>query len=77
VSELRSESQAPCKVRLGEPCRLCMPGASGPQDCGVVYLVMTDPDLRAELARMCVEAGAPWNAPGDDPETAVGAGFVR
>ena len=24
-------------------------GASGPQDCGLVYLVMSDPDLRDRL----------------------------
>lgn len=28
---------------------LCQPG--GPDDCGLVYLVMTDPDLRDELRR--------------------------
>ncbi|CAN7549360.1 hypothetical protein LJR027_003747 [Terrabacter sp. LjRoot27] len=39
-----------CPVRLGEPCTLCFPGASGPQDCGLVYLVRTDPELREELA---------------------------
>jgi len=52
VDERRTELQALCQVRLGEPCRLCMPGATGPQDCGLVYLVMTDPDLRRRLARM-------------------------
>ncbi|MEV0568712.1 DUF6767 domain-containing protein [Dactylosporangium sp. NPDC050588] len=35
-----------CPVRPGEPCTLCHPGASGPQDCGLVYLVMSDPQLR-------------------------------
>jgi hypothetical protein len=25
---------------------------SGPQDCGLVYLVMSEPDLRAELDRL-------------------------
>ncbi|RNM16715.1 DUF6767 domain-containing protein [Nocardioides pocheonensis] len=45
-------SEAPCRVRLGEPCRLCVPGATGPQDCGLAYLVMTDPYLCAELDRM-------------------------
>jgi hypothetical protein len=39
-------------VRLGDTCSLCFPGASGPQDCGLIHLVMTDPDLRAELARL-------------------------
>ena len=28
---------------------LCMPG--GPDSCGLVYLVMTDPTLRDELRR--------------------------
>ena len=45
-------SEAPCQVRLGEPCRLCVPGATGPQDCGLAYLVLTDDDLRAERSRM-------------------------
>ncbi|NLH69761.1 MAG: hypothetical protein GX454_06235 [Brooklawnia sp.] len=35
-----------CPVRPGDPCSLCWPGASGPQDCGLVYLVMDDPELR-------------------------------
>lgn len=40
-----------CPIRLGEACSLCVPGASGPADCGLVYLVMSDPDLREELHR--------------------------
>lgn len=40
---------AQCPVRPGEPCMLCQPG--GPDDCGLVYLVMTDPELRDELRR--------------------------
>ena len=39
-----------CPIRLGEPCTLCFPGATGPQDCGLVYLVQSDPELRDELA---------------------------
>ena len=39
-----------CPVRLGEACSLCVPGAHGPEDCGVVWLVMNDPDLREQLA---------------------------
>jgi hypothetical protein len=27
-----------------------MPGVSGPQDCGLVYLVQDDPEMAAELA---------------------------
>jgi Domain of unknown function (DUF6767) len=35
-----------CPIRAGDTCSLCVPGASGPADCGLVYLVMSDPDLR-------------------------------
>jgi len=45
-----------CPIRPGDPCTLCEPGVSGPEDCGLVYLVMSDPDLRAELARLRREA---------------------
>lgn len=38
-----------CPVRPDEPCRLCHPGSRGPDSCGLVYLVMTDPELRALL----------------------------
>lgn len=55
MDECRWASEVPCRIRLGEPCRLCMPGATGPQDCGLVYLVLTDADLCEELARMCAE----------------------
>ncbi|MBP6995537.1 MAG: hypothetical protein KBB39_05275 [Phycicoccus sp.] len=39
-----------CPIRVGEPCTLCFPGATGPQDCGLVYLVMDDDELREQLA---------------------------
>ena len=39
-----------CPVR-GGPCSLCVPGVEGPQDCGLVYLMMNDPDL-LELRRV-------------------------
>lgn len=35
-----------CPLRPDDPCSLCQPGANGPQDCGLVYLVMDDPELR-------------------------------
>jgi hypothetical protein len=41
-----------CPIRPGEPCTLCHPGAHGPEDCGLVWLVMTDPALRDELAEL-------------------------
>ena len=47
--EVRTQPQAKCPIRPGDPCSLCVPGASGPQDCGLVYLVMSDPDLRERL----------------------------
>ncbi len=34
-----------CPLRPDDPCSLCQPGANGPQDCGLVYLVMDDPEL--------------------------------
>nr|MDT0658367.1 DUF6767 domain-containing protein [Micromonospora sp. DSM 115978] len=40
-----------CPIRPGEPCTLCLPGATGPQDCGLVYLVMSDDELRTGLRR--------------------------
>lgn len=49
-SRRHSAPEARCPIRLGEPCSLCHPGASGPQDCGLVWLVMQDPELRDELA---------------------------
>jgi hypothetical protein len=47
--EVRTQPEAQCPIRPGDPCSLCMPDASGPQDCGLVYLVMSDPDLRHRL----------------------------
>jgi hypothetical protein len=40
-----------CPLRPGQACTLYLPGATGPQDCGAVYLVFSDPELRAELHR--------------------------
>jgi hypothetical protein len=52
TSGRRSRPEPQCPIRIGEPCSLCVPGASGPEDCTLVQLVMTDDDLRAELARL-------------------------
>ncbi|HET7432653.1 MAG TPA: DUF6767 domain-containing protein [Nocardioides sp.] len=41
-----------CPLRPGDSCTLCHPGATGPEDCGLVWLVMTDPDLRERLAEL-------------------------
>lgn len=40
-----------CPIRIGDPCSLCHPGSSGPETCGLVYLVMCDPELREDLLR--------------------------
>ncbi len=47
-----------CPLRPGDPCSLCVPGSSGPQDCQTVRLVMQDPELRALLR----EKQAEWRA---------------
>ena len=39
-------------MRPGDACSLCQPGVSGPEDCGLVWLVMQDPDLRERLAEL-------------------------
>ncbi len=35
-----------CPLRPGEPCTLCQASVTGPQDCGLVYLIMDDPEAR-------------------------------
>ncbi|WOP19120.1 DUF6767 domain-containing protein [Raineyella sp. LH-20] len=47
-----------CPVRPGDTCSLCYPGATGPQDCGLVWLVRQDPELSAELARLRSETAS-------------------
>jgi hypothetical protein len=37
---------AACPIRPGEPCTLCQVDVTGPQDCGLVWLVMGDDELR-------------------------------
>jgi uncharacterized protein DUF6767 len=44
--------EAKCPLRPGEPCTLCQLSVTGPQDCGLVYLVMGDEDLREGLHRL-------------------------
>ena len=48
----RPHPDAQCLLRPGEACRLCQPGATGPDDCPTAYLVMTDDELRAGLERV-------------------------
>ena len=46
-----AKPQPKCPIRPGEPCTLCYPGADGPHNCGLVYVVQNDPDLADEWAR--------------------------
>ncbi len=41
--------QPKCPIRAGERCSQCVPGATGPDDCGLVWLVKSDPDMADEL----------------------------
>lgn len=56
----RAEPQ--CPVRAGDACSLCYPGATGPQDCGLVWLVREDPELFAEMQRLRREEREERNA---------------
>jgi hypothetical protein len=49
VDGVSTQRTVKCPVRPGEPCTLCQLDVTGPQDCGLVYLVMHDPELRAGL----------------------------
>ncbi|MCW3842270.1 hypothetical protein ONA70_19415 [Micromonospora yasonensis] len=42
---------AACPIRPGEPCTLCQVDVTGPQDCGLVWLVMGDDELREGVQR--------------------------
>ena len=60
----RSDPRHGVRIRIGEACSLCVPGATGPEDCGLVHLVMRDEDLREELARLRGAADATQRAEG-------------
>jgi hypothetical protein len=48
-----------CPIRPGEPCTLCQLDVTGPEDCGLVYLVMHDPELREGLRRFTTDTRRP------------------
>jgi len=41
-----------CPIRLGDACSLCVPGATGQENCALVAEVMRDPELRERLAEL-------------------------
>ncbi len=47
-----------CPLRPGEPCTLCQVSVTGPQDCGLVYLVMGDDELREGLRQQRLAAAS-------------------
>ena len=47
-----------CPLRSGDDCRLCVPGATGPENCGLSYLVFTDVELREQLLRRQHDEGS-------------------
>ncbi len=57
------QPQPMCPIRLGEPCGLCFPGADGPQNCGLVYLVQSDPELQQLLSEKRAERRSAAAAP--------------
>ena len=42
--------EPPCSVTWASRAAAASACATGPQDCGLVYLVRSDPELREELA---------------------------
>ena len=42
--------EARCPLRPADTCSLCHPGADGPHNCGLVYLMMNDDELREVYA---------------------------
>jgi hypothetical protein len=44
----RRAVEAKCPIRSGDICNLCQLDVTGPQDCPLVYLVRTDPDLEEQ-----------------------------
>jgi hypothetical protein len=56
-----------CPIRPGDTCSLCFPGADGPHNCGLVWLVMDDDAQRDELHEITVAARAQRRAQGTAP----------
>jgi uncharacterized protein DUF6767 len=64
MTDKRIGPDARCPVRPGEPCTLCQLDVTGPQDCPLVYLVMSDAELREQL-RVTAARAEPTRMAGD------------
>lgn len=62
----RIRPEAKCPLRPDEICNLCQLYVTGPQDCGLVYLVMNDDELRADWAARRRAAKSGPSAPASD-----------
>ncbi|WP_084634874.1 DUF6767 domain-containing protein [Propionicicella superfundia] len=47
-----------CPLRPDDACSLCQVNVTGPHDCGLVYLMMNDEELREIRREMLREARA-------------------
>ena len=61
-----------CPIRPGDACSLCFPGADGPHNCGLVWLVMDDQDQREQLHEMTVAGRNARRAAGPSTHPAAG-----
>lgn len=55
-SAQRGWPEPKCPLRPNESCNLCQLDVTGPADCGLVYLVMADSQLRSERAARLVRS---------------------
>ncbi len=62
----RVPPDAKCPVRPGDPCTLCQLDVTGPHDCPLVYLVMSDDDLHDRLR---INGSTNGRQPGRDEST--------
>lgn len=54
-----------CPLRPEDYCSQCQAYATGPQDCGLVYMVLHDPELRQMYAEQLARyrgVGTQWGA---------------
>ena len=70
----RTRPDPRCPIRPGDPCTLCQLDVTGPADCPLVYLVMTDEELGPQLRPS--SPTAPRSA-STGPESELEGGVLR